>query len=772
MFVATTASAPEEVGFGRCIAPASLWATCGVAWWGQAVLVRVKIGSEPEAHGAVLGVEGGSGAPRVGTPEDGGEADENVNVDSPAHATTTTATLDVWCTAWPASTAGSTAAASPTIDCSVVANVGNLPHQTLTAMLPSGGDASKSRLVTCTVLRWGLGDPVPLDRLVLRHSTSGAGRCTADDARRALRGKSIGIGCTFAIGSCGFATRGDGVVAPTASFTDARVWVVATLSEPALSSSTEGNDGAAALTGQVTERTHIVFVAPETGSIASPTCGAYTTAARILPPGLEGPCRELEALVSLPLLHASIFAELSVDCPKGVLLYGAPGTGKTLLARTVAEQTGAVFISVDGPEIFAPYLGESEENLRRVFETAQARAAEMAVVLFIDEIDALCPRRTVEQSHESRVVAQLLTLMDGMQSRGRLVVMAATNRPNALDPALRRPGRFDREIEIKAPSSAERVAILRYCIRGLRASPDLDFDDLGQTTSGFVGADLAALCRDAVMAAVHRADMELARAPVTPLSDGGDGAPAEVAAAAAQAVPPELAVTTEDFQAAIQSFTPSTRREGHTVVRPVRWEDIGGLEEVKAKLEQAVLWPLLYPLTYKRLGVVPPRGILLHGPPGNAKTTLARALASQGHSAFYALSGAEIFSPYIGDAEKTIRDVFKKARLTAPSVIFLDEIDAVVGNRAGKSDSGGVQQRTLATLLTEMDGVASAGQVSGATALTDATLRAVRPACSGISICVQVRGLMTRAHGSWLHDGGWHYLAGAAGGSNKPTRHD
>eukprot|EP00035_Acanthoeca_spectabilis_P032562 m.19263 g.19263 ORF g.19263 m.19263 type:complete len:919 (+) comp5420_c0_seq1:486-3242(+) len=796
-FVATAAADPEHAGFGRCTAMVEVWAAAGVTWWGQPALVAIESLSTRSTNVSTMGA-----------PEDGGVSGDASATRPPGVA--------VWCTAWP--TPPGVANAQPTIDLGLIADAATLPDSPSSAWPVPPGEA-----VRCTVLRVATHDPVPLETLTLALSRRGQPAPTTPAIVRALIGKPIVLGSSVAVGGFRFGSESGRPRTPT--------WINVVAAVPSLRppppdrattavtecSGVANSTEMVGMLGQVTARTEIRFAAAMTESEAGrdrggdDAClGEESVAPQVkrlppcvtLPPGLETPFRELEALVSLPLLHPRVFATLSVECPKGVLLHGPPGTGKTLLAQTVAQHTGATLVAVDGPELFAPYLGESEANLRRVFDSARAATATAAVVLFIDEIEALCPRRTLEQSHESRVVAQLLTLMDGIEARGRLVVLAATNRPNALDPALRRPGRFDREIEVKAPTAPERAQILRYCTRTLRAGPELDYERLGAATPGFVGADLAALCRDAVLAAVRRADAALPSAVgsdrsgdaaagmlaaadrhsagVSP-SEGGDDAATTARAldpnigageggdtqvantdggnlaggadsdagrtlvgvrgcragdASAETsggdkggqlrddgptgittttksipAPPSLVLETGDFTEALRRFVPSTRREGRVAVTPTRWEDIGGLETVKAQLEQAVLWPLLYPQTYARLGVTPPRGILLHGPPGNAKTTLARALASHGHSAFFALSGAEIFSPFVGDAEKTIRDVFKKARLAAPAVIFLDEIDAVVGSRGGSSDSGGVQQRTLATLLTEMDGVATVGQV-------------------------------------------------------------
>ena len=472
----------------------------------------------------------------------------------------------------------------------------------------------------------------------------------------------------------------------------------------------------------VTGRTVLSIAAPE--ATAAKGNGPPGVVPRPRLAGLDAEFANLCDLVRLPLQHAGLFGRLGLECPKGILLYGPPGTGKTLLVKSVAEECGAHFTVVNGPELFAPYLGESEANLRRVFGAAVARAERAPAVLFLDEIDALCPRRDDNKSHENRMVAQLLTLMDGLVSRGRLVVVAATNRPNVLDPALRRPGRFDREMEIASPSAEQREAILRFCTRGLQLHPGVDFADLAAQTVGYVGADLAALTREAALRGVRR--LALADEPPaspasspsplssSPLASGtvgiaNDGACISDPAQSSTGEP--AVVERRDFDAALSTTVASAHRSSKLNISPTAWDDIGGLGEVKDKLMQAAIWPLLYPETYAKLGITPPRGILLHGPPGCAKTTLARALASSARASFYSLSGAEVLSPYLGDAERTIRDLFKKARSTAPAIIFLDEIDAMVGNRSQGSDSSGVQERVLATLLTEMDGVEAAGHV-------------------------------------------------------------
>ncbi|KAG2179539.1 hypothetical protein INT44_006386, partial [Umbelopsis vinacea] len=444
--------------------------------------------------------------------------------------------------------------------------------------------------------------------------------------------------------------------------------------------------------------------------------------------GLEKAYDALLEVVSYPLLYNDVITALNIECPKGVLLYGPPGVGKTYLVASIAKVCGAEMIVIQGPEIFGPYIGESEEKLRNKFKEAAlcSEQKKVPVILFIDEIvgffhyyppslvsshsltnclhcctkDALTPNRQNAQSHESRVVAQLLTLMDGMENRGRTVVIGATNRPNSLDPALRRPGRFDREILIDAPNENARLHILRS---QLKKVPVLNEDDvlakLAVMTNGYVAADLMALCREATMVAIEHY-MQL---------QGGS-----------QDDNRELSVTIDDFAASMSKVGPSIQRGYETVVEKKGWDDIGGLEDVKKKIKQATEWPLLHKETFKRLGLKPPRGILLFGPPGCSKTTLVKVIASVSGATFLSINGAQIYSPFVGDSEKIIRSTFQKARSAAPSVIFLDEIEAIVGKRnlgSGGSGSDSVQERVLSTLLNEMDGVelASSVLVIGAT---------------------------------------------------------
>ncbi|CAM0134819.1 unnamed protein product [Umbelopsis sp. WA50703] len=416
--------------------------------------------------------------------------------------------------------------------------------------------------------------------------------------------------------------------------------------------------------------------------------------------GLEKAYDALLEVVSYPLLYRDMISVLNIECPKGVLLYGPPGVGKTHLVATIAKACDAEMIVIQGPEVFGPYIGESEEKVRAKFREATrvGQEKEVPVILFIDEIDALCPNRQHSQSHESRVVAQLLTLMDGMENRGRTVVIGATNRPNVLDPALRRPGRFDREIFIDAPDEISRRHILQSQTKGINIDHAEDvISQLATMTNGYVAADLMALCREAINHAIEKWMRQQSESMYEDVSVGD-----------------KAKLTLEDFAAAMAKIGPSIQRGFETMVEKKTWDDIGGLEPVKQKLKQATEWPMLYGDTFKRLGLKPPRGVLLFGPPGCSKTTLVKVIASVSGATFLSVNGAQIYSPFVGDSEKIIRTTFQKARSAAPSVIFLDEIEAIVGKRnlgGGGSGSDSVQERVLSTLLNEMDGVESASSV-------------------------------------------------------------
>jgi transitional endoplasmic reticulum ATPase len=402
---------------------------------------------------------------------------------------------------------------------------------------------------------------------------------------------------------------------------------------------------------------------------------------------LEEAKQKIREMVELPLRHPELFKRLGIDPPKGILLYGPPGTGKTLLAKAVANETDAYFIAINGPEIMSKFYGESEQRLREIFEEAKEHAP---AIIFIDEIDAIAPKREeVTGEVEKRVVAQLLALMDGLEARGDVIVIGATNRPNAVDPALRRPGRFDREIEIGIPDKRGRLEILKVHTRSMPLAKDVDLEKLAEITHGYVGADIAALCREAAMKALRRVlpkiDLEREEIPVEVLET--------------------IEVTMEDFMNAYREITPSALREIEVEVPTVRWTDIGGLEEVKQQLREAVEWPLKYPDSFRRLGIDPPKGILLYGPPGTGKTLLAKAVATESEANFVSIKGPEVFSKWVGESERAVRELFRKARQVAPSIIFIDEIDALAPMRGLVSTDSGVTERVVSQLLTEIDGL-------------------------------------------------------------------
>ncbi len=402
--------------------------------------------------------------------------------------------------------------------------------------------------------------------------------------------------------------------------------------------------------------------------------------------GLKNVIQRIRELVELPLKYPEIFKRLGIEPPKGVLLYGPPGTGKTLLAKAVANETHAYFISINGPEIMSKFYGESEQRLREIFEEAKKHAP---AIIFIDEIDAIAPKRDeVMGEVERRVVAQLLALMDGLEARGDVIVIAATNRPNAVDPALRRPGRFDREIEVPLPDFQGRLEILQIHTRNMPLADDVDLNRIAEMTRGYTGADLAALVREAAMHALRR------YLPMIDLSE--------------ESIPPEvlesMEIRMEDFMVAMREIVPSGLREIYIEVPEVHWDDVGGLDDVKQQLREAVEWPLRNPEVFKRLGITPPKGILLFGPPGTGKTLLAKAAATESGANFIAVRGPEILSKWVGESEKMIREIFRKARQHAPAIIFFDEIDAIAQTR-GVYDTSGVTYRIVNQLLAELDGI-------------------------------------------------------------------
>ena len=368
-------------------------------------------------------------------------------------------------------------------------------------------------------------------------------------------------------------------------------------------------------------------------------------------------------------------------------MHGPPGTGKTLLSKAVASESDAHFILINGPEIMSKYVGGSEENLREYFEEAEANSPS---IIFIDELDAIAPKREETNGEtERRTVAQLLTLMDGLKSRGQVVVIGATNRPDSLDPALRRPGRFDREIEIGVPDADERREVLEIHTRNMPIEEDVDLNKLANTTHGFVGADLESLCKEAAMRVVRRILPEI--------KTDDEEIPEEVLK--------KIIVTKDDFKSALKEIQPSALREVLVQVPDVKWDDVGGLDDAKQELKEAVEWPLKYPDNFQRLGVKPPKGILLYGIPGTGKTLLAKAVASESEANFISIKGPELLSKWVGESEKGVREVFRKAKQTAPTVIFFDEIDSIASTRSGNDSDSGVTKRVVNQLLTEMDGL-------------------------------------------------------------------
>ena len=403
--------------------------------------------------------------------------------------------------------------------------------------------------------------------------------------------------------------------------------------------------------------------------------------------GLKEQVQRIRELVELPLKHPELFKRLGIEPPKGILLYGPPGCGKTLLAKAVANESDAYFISINGPEVMSKFYGESEARLREIFKKAEENAP---AIIFIDELDSIAPKREeVTGEVERRVVAQLLALMDGLTTRGNVIVIGATNRPNALDPALRRPGRFDREIEVGVPDEKGRLEILQIHTRNMPLTEDVDLKKLASITHGFVGADLAALCKEAAMRALRRIlpeiDLEV------------DEIPAEVLE--------KLKVTMNDFLEALKEVEPSAMREVYVEIPNVRWDDIGGLKEAKEELRQAVEWPLKYPELFAHAGLKPPKGILLYGPPGTGKTLLAKAVATESEANFISVKGPELLSKWVGESERAVREVFRKARMAAPCVIFFDEFDSIAPVRGGGYGDSHVTERVISQLLTELDGI-------------------------------------------------------------------
>ncbi|MBN1389368.1 MAG: CDC48 family AAA ATPase [Candidatus Thermoplasmatota archaeon] len=401
--------------------------------------------------------------------------------------------------------------------------------------------------------------------------------------------------------------------------------------------------------------------------------------------GLKDELKRVREIIELPMKHPELFDRLGIEPPKGVLLHGPPGTGKTLIAKAVSSESGASFFSIQGPEIMNKYYGQTEENLRKKFQEAEGH---LPAIIFIDEIDSIAPKRDdVKGEVERRVVAQLLTLMDGLEEKGRLIVIAATNRIEHIDPALRRPGRFDREIEIGVPDRPSRVEILQVHTRNMPLSSDVDLDELADLTHGFVGADLAALSRESAMKALRRylPDIDLDK-PISPT------------------ILEKIEVRMEDFKEALKEIEPSAMREVLVEVSNVTWEQIGGLNGVKQRLIETVEWPLTDPDAFRNVGIKPPRGVLLYGPPGTGKTLLAKAVATETKANFISIKGPEVLSKWVGDSEKAVREIFKKAKQVAPCIVFLDEIDALAPRRSSAADNH-FSERLVNQLLTSMDGI-------------------------------------------------------------------
>jgi transitional endoplasmic reticulum ATPase len=403
--------------------------------------------------------------------------------------------------------------------------------------------------------------------------------------------------------------------------------------------------------------------------------------------GLGREIARIREMIELPMRHPEVFARLGIEPPKGVLLFGPPGCGKTLIARAVAAETSAHFVHINGPEIIHKFYGESEANLRKTFDEAQARAPS---IVFIDEIDAIAPKREAVQGEvEKRVVAQLLTLMDGLESRGHVVVIGATNIPDSIDPALRRPGRFDREISVLVPDKTGRLEILHIHTRGMPLAADVDLEKLAEITHGFVGADLAGVCREAAMSCLRRAlpqiDFKNPELPYEELL--------------------KLEVSMDHFLEALTETEPSAIREVFTERPDVKWEDVGGLTEVKQLIREMVAWPLTYADRFKSVKLNPPKGLLLTGPPGTGKTLVAKAAAAESGINFISLKGPALISKWVGESEKGVREVFKKARQSAPCMVFFDELDALVPRRGGGDSGGHVTERVVGQFLAELDGI-------------------------------------------------------------------
>ncbi len=403
--------------------------------------------------------------------------------------------------------------------------------------------------------------------------------------------------------------------------------------------------------------------------------------------GIREIIHKVREMIELPLRHPELFERIGIEAPKGILLYGPPGTGKTLLAKAVANESGANFISISGPEIFSKWYGQTEENLRKIFEDAEKNAP---TIIFLDEVDSVAPKREeVSGEVERRTVSQLLTLMDGLKKRGKVIVIAATNRPNSVDPALRRAGRFDREIEFPVPDREGRLEIFKIHTRNMPITKDVDLNHLADVTYGFVGADIWAVAKEAAMSALRRVLPDIKWKEDEEL-------PKEIYE--------KLIVTKEDFENALRIVEPSAMREVLVEIPKVKWSDIGGLDNVKMQLQEMVEWPLKYPENFERMGITPPKGILLYGPPGTGKTLLAKAVANESGANFISVKGPEVFSKWVGESEKAIREIFRRARQVAPAIVFLDEIDSLVPRR-GMFTGSNTTETVVSQLLSEISGL-------------------------------------------------------------------
>ncbi len=405
--------------------------------------------------------------------------------------------------------------------------------------------------------------------------------------------------------------------------------------------------------------------------------------------GLGPEIKKIREMIELPMKHPELFERLGVEAPKGVLLHGPPGTGKTLLAKALASETNSHFQTLSGPEIMSKYYGESEQKLREIFKEAEEEAPS---IIFIDEIDSIAPKREeVTGEVERRIVAQLLAVMDGLESRGKVVVIGATNRPDALDQALRRPGRFDREIEIGVPNRESRLEVLQIHARGMPLAEDVNLEKLADITHGFVGADIAALAREAGMRALRRIvpelDLDVESIPVEILN--------------------KIVVVNEDFVDALRELEPSAMREVLVESPNIHWDDIGGLNDVKQELRESVEWPLAYAKLFSHMAATPPKGIMLYGPPGTGKTLMAKAVATESQANFISIKGPEFLSKWVGESERAVRDIFRKARQAAPTVLFFDEMDSIAPARGSGSSDSHVTERMISQILSEMDGLES-----------------------------------------------------------------